>query len=386
MDLSDKLAALAQRVGKLKESVETEEATKNAFIMPFLSALGYDVFDPQIVVPEYTADVGVKKGEKVDYAIKLEGKLSILIECKPCKTELAETHTSQLFRYFSTTEARFAILTNGLSYWFFTDLELTNKMDSKPFFIFNILDYRTAQVEELKKFGISNFNVDTILETASDLKYGSLLMREIANEIENPSNEFMRLIIGRVYDGKLTANVLTKFSALTQKAMKDTVRELLNRRLTSALDGSASHALPSGAPEVISANPDSMESVAELDEIVTTQEELEGFQIVRAIVRERVKVDRIYMRDAKSYCAILLDNNNRRPICRLHLDRGTKYISLFDKDRNGERLKIESLDDIFLYAARLKATVEQYAMVKGDVPLQSGNDLVDQSIAPGAEP
>lgn len=365
MDFAEKIAALAQRMAKQKDTVETEEATKNAFIMPFLSALGYDVFDPHVVVPEFTADVGVKKGEKVDYAIKMDGKVVMLVECKPCRGALSTQHMSQLYRYFSVTEARFGILTNGLVYWFFTDLEQPNKMDGRPFFKFDMLNYRPAEIEELKKFATSNFDVAAILETASDLKYGSLLMREIANEIEAPSDEVMRMLIGRIYDGKLTANVLGKFGPLVQKAMKDTVRELVNLRLTSAMDDTAKTALPAPVQAVEApSNTAATEGTGELDDIVTTQHELEAYQIVRAIVREVVKVDRVVMRDAKTYCAILLDDNNRRPICRLHLNRGTKYIGLFDENKNEERVRIDSVDDIFAHAPRLKATARGYDKAK----------------------
>lgn len=357
MDLSDKIAALSERIFKQKDSIETEEATKNAFIMPFISALGYDVFNPHEVVPEFTADVGVKKGEKVDYAIKINGKVAMLVECKPCKEILCAQHMSQLFRYFSVVEARFGILTNGVRYWFFTDLDNKNKMDSRPFFEFDILDYRSSHIEELKKFSVNNFDETTILGTASDLKYGSLLMREIASEIDSPSEEMARMLIGRVYEGKLTANVLAKFDPLVQKAMKDTVRELVNQRLTSAIDDSNRAARSDAPPECPSS------AVVEPDEIVTTQEEIDGYQIVRAIVREVVKVDRVAMRDSKTYCAILLDDNNRKPICRLHFNRSVKYIGLFDQEKNEERVRIESLDDIFIHADRLKATIRNYDRV-----------------------
>ncbi|MGE4279515.1 MAG: type I restriction endonuclease [Magnetospirillum sp.] len=365
MDFADRIAALAQRIAKQKDSIETEEATKNAFIMPFLSALGYDVFDPHVVVPEFTADVGVKKGEKADYAIKLDGKVIMLVECKPCHATLSTQHMSQLFRYFSVTEARFGILTNGITYWFFTDLEQPNKMDSKPFFEFDMLNYRPAQIEELKKFATGNFDVTTILETANDLKYGSLLMREIATEIDTPSDELMRMLIGRVYDGKLMPTVLAKFGPLVQKAMKDTVRELVNQRLSSAMDDSAKIALPiqsteATALESVQTNDTAATSTAELDDIVTTQDEIDGYQIVRAIVREIIKVDRVIMRDAKSYCAILLDDNNRKPICRLHMNRSVKYLGLFDANKNEERIRIDSLDDIFNYAEQLKTTAASY--------------------------
>ena len=363
MSVDEKIAALSQRISKLKDSVETEEATKNAFIMPFIGALGYDVFDPSEVIPEFTADVGVKKGEKVDYAIKRNGKIAILVECKPCRSELSQTHTSQLYRYFSVTEARFAVLTNGINYWFYTDLDEPNKMDARPFFEFDMLNFRPAQIEELSKFCNENFDVDTILATASDLKYRSLIMREFAAEVENPCDELCRMLVGRVYEGKLTANVMSKFAPLVSRAIKDTVRELVNQKLSSAIDDTSKTALPiasdvpKDAPTNPAADPVGMASV---DDIVTTADELDAFNIARAIVREVIAVERIFMRDAKSYCGVLIDDNNRKPLCRFHFNRTQKYIGLFDPEKNEERIPIEKLDDIFKLSDRLKDTALRY--------------------------
>ena len=171
MDFIDHLRALASRIATTKDLIQTEEATKNAMIMPFIQALGYNVFDPLEVTPELVADVGTKKGEKVDYAILREAKPIILFECKKCGADLHINHASQLFRYFHVTEARFGVLTNGLVYRFFTDLDQPNKMDEKPFLEFNILDFKEQDVEELKKFAKSAFDVDSILTTANELKY-----------------------------------------------------------------------------------------------------------------------------------------------------------------------------------------------------------------------
>ena len=154
MDFIDQVKQFSKRVEGLKDSIFTEEATKTSIIMPFFAMLGYDVFNPQEFVPEFTADVGIKKGEKVDYAILLDNKPSILIEAKSINEKL-EKHDSQLFRYFGTTEAKFAILTNGIIYKFFTDLEQPNRMDEKPFLVINILDVKEMQVVELKKFSKS---------------------------------------------------------------------------------------------------------------------------------------------------------------------------------------------------------------------------------------
>jgi hypothetical protein len=118
MDLIDQLRALATRVAAAKDMIQTEEATKNAMIMPFIQLLGYNVFDPMEVTPELVADVGTKKGEKVDYAVLRDGKPIMLFECKKSGADLHINHASQLFRYFHVTEARFGVLTNGLAYKF----------------------------------------------------------------------------------------------------------------------------------------------------------------------------------------------------------------------------------------------------------------------------
>ncbi len=360
MELGDKIGILAQRVAKLKDSVETEEATKNAFIMPFLQALGYDVFDPGVVVPEFTADIGIKKGEKVDYAIKIEGKIALLIECKPCKSALSTDHMSQLLRYYTVTEARFGLLTNGIQYWFFTDLDQPNVMDTRPFFEFDILNYRSAQLEELNKFANDAFNVETILETASELRYRSSLMKEISSELETPSDDFIKLLVGRVYEGNLTINVRAKFAPVVVRAIKDTIREIINQRLASAIDDTAKTAL-SGTDAIKQDQEEPVVTPLDSgDEILTTKEEMDGFQIIRAIVREVISVERVRLRDAKSYCAILVDDNNRKPLCRLHFNGSKKYIGIFDESKAEVKYKIENVDGIFEFSAQLKGAAMRY--------------------------
>lgn len=363
MSVDEKIAALSQRIIKLKDTVETEEATKNAFIMPFLGALGYDVFDPSEVIPEFTADVGVKKGEKVDYAIRRNGSIAIIVECKPCRSDLKSIHASQLFRYFTVTEARFALLTNGIQYWFYSDLDEKNKMDSKPFFEFDMLNYRSVQIEELTKFANENFDITTILETASELKTRSSLMKEILSEIENPSDELSRLLISRIYDGKLTSNVMMKYGPLVLRAMKDTVRELVNQRLSSAIEdtGRSFVAAPSVDTSSDSGPATAPTEPALPSDVVTTAEEADAFNIVRAIVREVIEVERIHLRDAKSYCGILIDDNNRRPLCRLHFNGIVKYVGVFDESKNEERIKITKLEDIFALSETLRQTALRYS-------------------------
>ncbi|HBM2737075.1 TPA: restriction endonuclease, partial [Enterobacter hormaechei subsp. xiangfangensis] len=95
-------------------------------------------------------------------------------------------------------------------------------------------------------------------------------------------------------------------------------------------------------------------------EIITTLEELEGFHIVKAITRAVLEAPRITHRDTKSYCGILVDDNNRKPLCRLHFNRTQKYIGLFDLEKNETRHPIATVDDIYSFADILKATAALY--------------------------
>lgn len=202
MDFIDQIRSIATRIMNTKDMIQTEEATKNAMVMPFIQALGYNVFDPLEVTPELIADVGTKKGEKVDYAILREGKPIILFECKKCGSDLNINHASQLFRYFHVTEARFGILTNGIVYRFFTDLERPNKMDEKPFFEFNILTFREQDIEELKKFAKSAFDLERILTTANELKYIRAIQNVLSDWMATPSEDFVRLVSAEFLVGK----------------------------------------------------------------------------------------------------------------------------------------------------------------------------------------
>ena len=351
MDLIDRLNELAARIKKQKEHTLTEEAAKHAFVLPFLSALGYDVFNPMEVIPELDADHGIKKGEKVDYAIKKDGKVIILIECKGANADLSHVHASQLYRYFSVTEARFGILTNGIVYRFFSDIDEPNKMDSKPFFVFNMLDFAEHQVSELKKFTKSAFDLDDILTTASTLKYTNAIKKILEEELENPSEAFVRFFASQAYDGRLTAAVIAQFTQIVKEARKQFIEGKVNERLKNALAATSKPAEeerpevdPIGAPE-----PD----------VVTTDDETEAFNIVRAIARQSVNVHRVAMRDTKSYCGVLLDDNNRKPLCRLHFNGKQKYIGVFTH-KVEERIGIEDLSDIFNYSDRILGAIAEY--------------------------
>ena len=354
MDLIDQLKALATRIQQTKSLIQTEEATKNAMVMPFIQILGYNVFDPTEVTPELVADIGTKKGEKVYYAILRNGDPIMLFECKRCGGDLHINHASQLFRYFHVTESRFGVLTNGLKYRFFTDLEQPNKMDETPFFEFDLLDFKERDVEELKKFAKSTFDVDTILTTASDLKYTRLIQERLTEWVANPPDEFVRIISADLLAGRrFTPTLKDQFAQITKRAFE----QLLTERIYGRLKGAMAAESPLPSDEATPLIPQATEE----SEVVTTAEEIEGLHIVRSILRDVVSPRRIVMRDNMSYCAILLDDNNRKPVCRLRFNNTQKLaVGIFGPDKNEERFPIQEIDDLYGFAEQLRATVQMH--------------------------
>lgn len=144
MGFAEDISRLAEKVRKNVDVVVGEQATKNALINPFLAALGYDIFDPTEVIPEFVADFAVRRSgqlEKVDYALAINGNIVMIVEAKDRKHK-AEAHDGQLRKYFNALlSTKVAIVTNGVDYRFFTDLKNSNVMDDDPFFSFNILSY-----------------------------------------------------------------------------------------------------------------------------------------------------------------------------------------------------------------------------------------------------
>lgn len=357
MEFTERLNALSNKIKQQLDVINTEEATKTAFVMPFIhTVLGYDVFDPSEVTPEFVCDVGTKKGEKIDYAIMKNNDVQILIECKKIGEPLNINHASQLFRYFHVTNARISILTNGQNYKFFTDLDAPNKMDEKPFLEVDLLDVDENIIPELKKLTKSSFDLESIINAAGELKYVSQIKKILHSQLNNPEDDFVKFFASRVYDGILTQKVRESFLNLTKKAASQYINDQVNERLKSAITGIT--------PAIIETSNESshIEEDEHKDEsdVVTTLEELEGYHIVKAITRAVLEAPRITHRDTKSYFGVLVDDNNRKPLCRLHFNRTQKYIGLFDIEKNETRHPITTVDDIYSFADILKATAALY--------------------------
>ena len=346
MDFNEQLNNYSNRTQQLKSQLITEESTKTSLIMPFFQMLGYYIFNPLEFCPEYTADVGIKKGEKVDYAILKDGNPVILIECKSCN-ETLDKHSSQLFRYFGTTSAKFCILTNGIVFQFFTDLEEVNKMDLTPFLEINFENLKDYQINELKKFRKTDFDSDRITSTASNLKYTSLIKDFLQQQIDDPNDDFVKYVTGNVYDGPKTQKILEQFSPLVKKSFASLINELVNKKISSALDKNEDS--ESVEDEIIPKS-----------KIITTEAEIESYYIIRGMLAGTCNVEDVTYRDTESYFGILFTNNNRKPICRLNLDRKNKQLFIPDENKKYERIYIDSLNDLYKYKSRLIEVVKRY--------------------------
>ena len=351
MDFKDQIKQLSERILKLKDNIQTEEATKNAFIMPFIQALGYDVFNPLEILPEYTCDIGIKKGEKIDYAVLKDGQPIILIECKHCDQNLS-LHDGQLLRYFHVSKAKFGILTNGISYRFYTDLVDANKMDEKPFFEIDMLNLKDTQIEELKKFHKSYFDISKIVGTANELKYTNEIKIILNRELKEPSEPFVRFFTSQVYNGRVTASILEFFTELVKKSAAVYMSDIITDKFKSALNQQDE--------ENKSDVEKSIPVVEEEDKIVTTQEEMEAFYIVKAILRPNIDIDRVTFKDTQNWFNVLIDESIRKSVCKLYFNGKKKYIGILDENKKEVKSEINDINDIFNYSKQLLDAVEIY--------------------------
>lgn len=356
MDFIDQVKQFAKRVESMKDSIQTEEATKTSIIMPFFSLLGYDVFNPAEFVPEFTADVGIKKGEKVDYAILSDGEPVILIECKWIGEPL-EKHDSQLFRYFGTTKAKFAILTNGLIYRFYTDLEEPNKMDEVPFLEVNILNIKDGQVAELKKFHKSTFNVSDIFDTASELKYSHEFQKVFAAELQSPSDDLLRLFLTSVYPGVKTQAIMEKFRPILKKALNSYVNELMSDKIKSALEVNTE---PPSESQIAEPEEEPEDEHSTESRIVTTSEELEAFVIVKMILKDSVPLTDIAYKDTINYFGVLYQGKTTKWICRFIFRGSHKYLILPDENKKEIKIELENIYQITEHADEVVEVLKRY--------------------------
>lgn len=360
MDLKDQLLQIADKASKLKDHLLTEEATKNALVLPFISALGYDIFNPLEVLPEMVSDIGTKKGEKIDFAILKDGEPIILIECKQVNHDL-NLYDNQLLRYYHCTSAKFGILTNGIEYRFYTDLVTPNKMDDKPFLVLYLDNLKDATINEVKKFHKSYFDVDAVLSTASELKYLGELRSVLSRELTTPSQEFVKFIGKQVYDAPFTQRVQDQFSDLLSRTIKSYINDLISDRLKVALKNQQEEA----QKQAEEAKQEEEQSEDEKVGIVTTEEELKVYGVLKAILAEIVSPERIQYKDTLSYFGVNIDGDARKTICQVYIRvRKNKFVipawHQEDGQHTWETYYFDTLDDIYQYKAVLIESAKRY--------------------------
>jgi predicted type IV restriction endonuclease len=347
MDLIDHLQALADRAEKTEKSLTNEDATKMALIAPFLQALGYDIFNPMEVKPEFSADLpGInKKDERVDYAVLENGEPKILVEAKSYSTDLKNAEMGQLSRYFHATKARIGILSNGRVFQFFSDLDDKNKMDAKPFAEIDLFDLQSAPLDQIKQLSKSMFDIDTLLQSAERLKYLRGVKEQIRAELSDPSEWLVKEMARRVHSAeRITSQALEKFKPIVIDAIKLYINDRVNKVLKDAMNKT-----PDPVPEPVPLAPE--------DAIVTTPEELEGLYIVRAICASEIEPNRLSEKDTKTYCNVLLDQNSWKAIVRLHFNGSKKRVEIFD-DAEPRLVPIGNPGEIYQYADRVRAALK----------------------------
>ena len=349
MEFSDRVKDLAKRSKQAVKVALTEEATKTSVVMPFINTLGFDPFNLDEVIPEFIADVGMKKGEKVDFALRIDGHLTALIEVKPITMALGTTQFNQLYRYFGVTTARLAILTNGRQFWFFSDLDETNKMDKKPFFTFDLHAYDDHQVQELSKFQKENFSIDTIVASASNLKYQSDAANYLKRQLSEPDEDFVRHIGRYIHEGTLTKSVVEQLTPAIKGALDSIIRDRIQDKLSVAF----------GADAAIEPT---KSTIAPESDIITTEEETQAFMIVQAIAAQVIAAKRITIRDAKSYCSVFVDDVNRKPVCRFYFNaKSVKHVGFFNANKDEEKIEIVAPVDIYSHREKILEAVKAYA-------------------------
>lgn len=309
MAFSDSLRTLANQIEERRRQVVTEEAVKQALILPFLSLLGFDIWNPAELIPEYRAG-WAKNNEKIDYCLQIHGKAVLFVEAKGPGETLAN-HDAQLAKYFnSTPDLKFAIITNGVQHRFFTDLQEPNLLDKKPFFEFNFEGFTDADIAVLERFRKDVFSVDSLVSYAEDLVFLGTLKNQFKRLLREPSDEFISFAVkeAHIVDTRVTAKVIERFRPLVKESISAAVLEIVQQSLLPQAAALETVAAPSVEEGIVIDGKD-----AEVGQrVVTTEEEREAFAIVKEIVGPHVpNAELIKARDTESYFAVMYNVTTR---------------------------------------------------------------------------
>ena len=386
MGFAEDIAKLSEQIRPRSENVLGEEATKQSLILPFLSALGYDIWEPREVKPEFVSDAAKRRAgqfEKVDYAIAIDGSIVMLVEAKS-RNQKPEAHDGQLGRYFTwTLSAKVGIVTNGVEYRFFTDLREKNIMDREPFFSFNVLDYDSKDIENLKLFQRDNFDATAISDHAEEMVYVKGMTKLVGDILRTPSEEFIRFLVGEVVKvsstcapegqvtGKsvekfrVTVKIIDKFRPIIKKSIQNSLVELMTRSISQEMEHST-EGLETAAESNKSAKIEELqdESVGseESDKVITTDEELDAFERIKAIAATSARFKHtVGYKDVESYFGVhvgrpgwwfmrlYLSPKRKSLVARLSLQETQELTSGFDSTSLGgeaTRVFISDVSDL----------------------------------------
>ena len=340
----ESLSAKATEIAPLPDlkapQLQTEQAAKQALVLPFITALGYDIFDHTEVVPEFVADFGNQQGWKADYAIVRDDKPIIIFECKRANDPLDRDRASQLGRYFPNTEARVGVLTGGLRYKFYSDLVQPNTMDREPFLEFDIRTLDSNLITELERFSKGQFNIEAIKESATRMRHVAGIRAYLEGMYNQPDEALVRQIATYCgYPGpgtNLTQERLERFTNL----VKETIQGFIPARIA------ARQQIADYSP------PDDDTNRVEGD-IIT------AYEMVQAILGSVVGPERVNIHNTRSYCAVVLDGNPSQTICRFRFGPRVKRLC-FGPATGEEQHSLESLANISDHAEQLQETARRY--------------------------
>ncbi|GFH63199.1 MAG: uncharacterized protein containing restriction endonuclease-domain [Candidatus Desulfovibrio kirbyi] len=353
MSFSEAIKDLADRAQKVRSNLNTEEATKTALILPFIRVLGYDVFNPLEVVPEFVADIADRKGEKIDYAIMQDGAPIMIIECKSCGATLGSDQCAQLHRYFLTLDSSIGILTDGIRYLFFAGADDGKKMDAAPFMEFRLDDIDSTLIPELCKLCKGRFDLKNTLDAVSELKFNRQIKLLLGQNLENPTENFVSYFI-REAGVRGTQKAVDQFTGYVRRAFTEFIAEQVDGRLKTALAAtSKKEETPPQEVERQDSKP------------VTTEDEWQAYYLVKSLLRGTVDPERVAIQDAVNSCSITLDGKRKKPIIRLHFNNpAKKRIELIGDNKVTTLVDIAKIDDILNHAEPIRATAKMYNVAK----------------------
>ena len=352
MNFSDGIKAHAKRVADNKDYVTSEEGTKMALIVPFMRFLGYEPNDPRVVIPEYCADFGEKKGSKVDYAIKRGENIVMIVEAKKVGESLDGAKEAQLQQYFqSIVSVKIAILTDGVIYKFYTDLEAPNIMDKRPFMTFDFSVIDETLIPELQKLCNECFDLETALSAAQDLKYLGQIKTALTQNFENPEEDFVRYFM-RKADMRATPKAIGQFIVYTKRAFDELIAEQVDNRLKTALSSTAKkeeehrEVAPAAAKE---------------PEI--TENEWQALYLVKSIVMGTVSADRVQLRSLSGVgrSMIIMDNSGLKPLVYLRFQNPEKLsVEVVGPNKEKALYAIDKIEDLLAHAETIRSAVRAY--------------------------